>query len=101
MSEERGAVDERSLLYCPEDEQHVDHSMSNADAISLFNTSLSKALERQQSAIIDTLSEKLGKSTNYTSSSVGGSDCTPYKFKHEGHKIYLYSLISMKNDLVK
>ena len=40
MSEERGAVDERSLLYGPEGEQHVDHSMSNADAVSLFNTSL-------------------------------------------------------------
>ena len=87
MSEERGAVDERSLLYGPEGEQHVDHSMSNADAVSLFNTSLSKALERQQSAIIETLSEKLGKSTSSTSSAVDGSDCTPYEFKHEGHKI--------------
>ena len=87
MSEERVAVDERSLLYGPEGEQHVDHSMSNGDAVSLFNTSLSKALERQQSAIIETLSEKLGKSTSSTSSSVGGSECTPYEFKHEGYKI--------------
>ena len=87
MSEERGAVDERSLLYGLEGEQHVDHSMSNADAVSLFNTSLSKALEKQQSAIIETLSEKLGKSTSSTNSAVGGSDCTPYESKHEGHKI--------------
>ena len=87
MSKEKGAVDERSLLPDNDDEQHPDQSISNADAVSVSNTSLSKALEIQHSAIVETLTENLGKNESSTSKMVSGSDCPSYKFKHEGRRI--------------
>ena len=71
MSKEKGVVDEQSLLSVHDDKQHPAQSNSNADTVSLSNTSLSKALEIQQS----------------TSTLVGGSDCPPYEFKQEGHRM--------------
>ena len=75
--------EERRLLY-----DNDEHDLTNEDAVSLFNSSLTKALESQKDIIVQSITEQLGKSQV----AIGGtkgivSETTPYEFKHEGHKI--------------
>jgi len=84
-------IDETQLL------KDDDNDMSNADAVSLFNASLTQALQRQKSEILSefqkTLSSKSTVSaediTNISSNKHSSTACQPstFEFKQEGTKI--------------
>ncbi|XP_062614109.1 uncharacterized protein LOC134275831 [Saccostrea cucullata] len=64
--------------------------LSNEDAVSLFSTSLNKALEKQSNVIVSTiagLTEQLGKSNALKSAAHVPESGQAFEFKHEGHKI--------------
>ncbi|KAK3098254.1 hypothetical protein FSP39_017641 [Pinctada imbricata] len=62
-----------------------DDGLTNEDAVSLFSTSLNKALERQKETIVSAISEKFTKDSAGTVSHV--IEPVAFEFKHEGHKI--------------
>ena len=66
--------------------ESTDLGLSNEEAVSLFSSSLNKALEKQNSVIVNsitTLTEKLASSAK----SASHVPDAPFEFKHEGHKI--------------
>jgi hypothetical protein len=70
--------------------------ISTANAVSLFNSSLNKALDRQKAEILDELRKRTENSSSNTSVStnnlkVNTSACQPtkFEFKQEGTTIQL------------
>lgn len=63
-----------------------DCNLTNDEAVSLFSSSLSKALEKQSSVIVNSISEQLTKSTQVRSVP-HVAESKEFEFKHEGHKI--------------
>jgi hypothetical protein len=68
--------------------------MSTADAVSLFNFSLNKALDRQKAEILDELrksTENSSSNTSVSTNSLKVKTCacqpTKFEFKQEGTKI--------------
>ena len=76
---------EHRLLYGQDDSS----ALTNDDAVSLFSTSLTKALEKQNSVIVNSIVQQIAKSSASTPSSsvINGADPQAFEFKHEGNKI--------------
>jgi hypothetical protein len=60
--------------------------LTNDEAVSLFNSSLSKALEKQSPVIVNSISEQLTKATQVRSVP-HVAESKEFEFKHEGHKV--------------
>ena len=72
-------------------------ALTNDDALSLFSISLTKALEKRNSVIVNSIVQQIAKSSASSlpsSSVINGADPQVFEFKHEGNKI---QQISTKN----
>ena len=76
---------EHRLLYGQDDSS----ASTNDDAVSLFSTSLTKTLEKQNSVIVNSIVQQIAKSSAITPSSsvINGADPQAFEFKHEGKTI--------------
>lgn len=73
-----------------DDVESVALGLSNEEAVSLFSSSLNKALEKQSSLIVNTitgLTEQLAKNNTVSSTEHVAKTGPAFEFKHEGHKI--------------
>ena len=70
-----------------------EYGLSNEEAVSLFSSSLNKALEKQSNVIMSTITditEKLTKRSAGKSVSHVAESLPEFEFKHEGHRIQFH-----------
>jgi hypothetical protein len=85
MTDGQELIDEEMLQ-----DNSIEADISTADAVSLFNSSLNKAFDRQKAEILDELRKSMDNSSNNTSVSTNNTSAcqsTEFEFKLEGTKI--------------
>ncbi|XP_062581906.1 uncharacterized protein LOC134243689 [Saccostrea cucullata] len=96
-------------------ESSTSEQLSNEDAVSLFNSSLRKALQQQNEVIVSSIVKQINSKPNNPATNTGHEDSAredtkhnSFDFKHEGHRIQhtfnterIEKLIETKNFIEK